>query len=297
MILVIGCVLLAFSIVNSALIKNMKTLSILKGHHPPVTSPRLHQPTINDILRQKQLQFSLSHCERDFAAFPIKIIIAGAPAAGKGTQCELLKSKYNLIHVSTGELLRSAVVENSELGMQVKPYLDSAKLVPDDLISQLVCDRLRQVNSRGQGWLLDGFPRTEAQTLALESAGIRADCFVLLDVDEKVLVSRVLGRRVDPVTGMVYHLEHNRPTSKEVLARLVRRSDDSSDKLMRRLGDFKRHIGQVLSAFEHILLTVDGGGSDKNHEEVHADLCKKLNTMLKRKQASTDDSDGHCLSS
>jgi adenylate kinase len=124
-----------------------------------------------------------------------KIIIAGAPAAGKGTQCEIIKRELGVVHLSTGDMLRAAVNEQSELGMKAKSYIDEGKLVPDDLIINVVVERLQMPDCQSKGWLLDGFPRTRAQADALTRLGIEVDQFVLLDVPEEVLVERVTGRR------------------------------------------------------------------------------------------------------
>lgn len=104
--------------------------------------------------------------------FPLKVIIAGAPAAGKGTQCEIIKARYGLIHLSTGDILRAAVKAGTPLGVQAKAFMDAGQLVPDDLIMGVVCDRLGAADCRESGWLLDGFPRTKAQADALQAAGM-----------------------------------------------------------------------------------------------------------------------------
>ena len=109
-----------------------------------------------------------------------KIIIAGAPAAGKGTQCEVIRKDFGVVHLSTGDILRAAVKEQSELGLKAKSFMDAGKLVPDELIIGVVCDRLKQTDCVNQGWLLDGFPRTKSQADALNQAGMVPDCFVLL---------------------------------------------------------------------------------------------------------------------
>ncbi|RYH05182.1 hypothetical protein EON65_45410 [archaeon] len=103
--------------------------------------------------------------------FPLKLIIAGAPAAGKGTQCEIIKARYGLVHLSTGDILRAAVKEGTPLGLQAKTFMDAGKLVPDELIIGVICERLQQSDCRECGWLLDGFPRTKAQADALRAAG------------------------------------------------------------------------------------------------------------------------------
>merc|ERR1712127_950552 len=96
-----------------------------------------------------------------------KLIIAGAPASGKGTQCETIKSKYGVVHLSTGDMLRAAVAAGTDVGKKAKEFMDSGKLVPDEVIIGVVCDRLNEDDCKTDGWLLDGFPRTPAQAQAL----------------------------------------------------------------------------------------------------------------------------------
>ena len=110
-----------------------------------------------------------------------KIIIAGAPAAGKGTQCEIIKKELGVIHLSTGDMLRAAVKDGTELGVKAKEFMDAGQLVPDDLIINVVVERLQQPDCQSKGWLLDGFPRTRAQADAIAALGIVADSFILLD--------------------------------------------------------------------------------------------------------------------
>ena len=128
------------------------------------------------------------------------IIIAGAPASGKGSQCELIKEVYSSIHLSTGDMLRAEVAAESEVGLQAKELMEAGKLVDDELITAIVLERLEQEDCKESGWLLDGFPRTKAQADALVEAGYIPDSFLLLDVPDEVLEQRVVGRRLDPET-------------------------------------------------------------------------------------------------
>ena len=158
---------------------------------------------------------------------PLDVVICGAPASGKGTQCEMIKSEFGLVHLSTGDILRAAVQEGTPLGVTAKGYMDSGQLVPDELIIDVICARLKQDDCQTQGWLLDGFPRTKAQADALTKAGMVPDCFLMLDVPEEVLVERVTGRRTDPVTGKIYHMTFKPPETPEIAARVVQRSGRS----------------------------------------------------------------------
>jgi len=146
--------------------------------------------------------------------------------------------------------------------------MDAGKLVPDELIIGVVCDRLNQPDCQSLGWLLDGFPRTSAQAEALQKAGFIPDCFVLLDVPEEILVDRVTGRRTDPVTGKVYHLKYNCPENEEVLRRLVQRSDDTAETVVKRYRDFKDNINSIISLYEEKLIWVDGSISKEEVTDV-----------------------------
>lgn len=190
--------------------------------------------------------------------FAVNIIIAGAPASGKGTQCETIKEKFGVVHLSTGDMLRAAVAAGSEVGKLAKDYMDSGKLVPDEVIIGVVKGRLEEEDCKNRGWLLDGFPRTQAQAKALEDAGVSADCFLFLDVPDEILVERVVGRRTDPVTGKIYHMTFSPPDDPEVLARLEQRSDDTEEKVKVRLQQFHTNVGAVKDSYSEIMVTIDG---------------------------------------
>lgn len=119
-------------------------------------------------------------------------------------------------------------------------------------------DRLNQDDCRTRGWLLDGFPRTQAQAMALEEAGITADCFLFLNVPDEILVGRVVGRRTDPVTGKIYHMTFSPPDDEEVLSRLEQRSDDTEEKVKVRLEQFHANVNAVKDTYADISVTIDG---------------------------------------
>lgn len=189
---------------------------------------------------------------------PPKIVIAGAPASGKGTQCEKIQESFGAVHLSTGDMLRAAVKAGTDLGMKAKEYMDDGQLVPDELITGVICDRLKEDDCVEKGWLLDGFPRTKAQADALMAAGCAPDCFILLDVPEEALIERVTGRRTDPETGKIYHMTYNPPSDPAVLARLEQRSDDTADKVSTRFQEFETHISAIESCFTDRTIKVDG---------------------------------------
>lgn len=188
----------------------------------------------------------------------LKLIIAGAPASGKGTQCEIIKKEYGVVHLSTGDMLRAAVAEGTEVGKQAKDFMDSGKLVPDEVIIGVVADRLAQDDCKKMGWLLDGFPRTPGQADALAAAGVSADCFIFLNVPDEILVERVVGRRTDPETGKIYHMTFSPPDDEEVLARLEQRSDDTEEKVKVRLEQFHANVDAVKGYYKEIGVDIDG---------------------------------------
>ena len=200
-----------------------------------------------------------------------KLIIAGAPAAGKGTQCEKIKEAFGVVHLSTGDMLRAAVKDGTPLGIKAKEFMDAGQLVPDELIIDVVCDRLKQEDCCKNGWLLDGFPRTKSQADALKKAGMIPDCFVLLDVPEEVLVERVTGRRTDPETGKIYHMSYSPPPTEEIASRLIQRSDDTAEKVSLRFQDFENNINAIKSSYEDKMVWVDGTMSPSDVSDIILD--------------------------
>jgi len=197
--------------------------------------------------------------KKDVAPAP-KIIIIGGPASGKGTQCEHIASTYGVVHLSTGDLLRKAVKDGSHVGRIADKYMGKGELVPDDVIIQIVSERLQQDDCQQRGWLLDGFPRTKAQAEHLTRMGIKADVTLLLHVSDSELIQRVVGRRTDPVTGKIYHLEFS-PPPQEVIDRLEQRSDDTVDKVHRRLEQFHENLSQIRSYLHSSIVELDGSGN------------------------------------
>ncbi|GMH79834.1 hypothetical protein TL16_g08291 [Triparma laevis f. inornata] len=188
-----------------------------------------------------------------FPPSPPKIIIAGAPASGKGTQCEIIKERYNIVHLSTGDMLRAAVKAGSEVGMKAKKQLEAGELVSDEVIIGVVKERLAQEDCQERGWLLDGFPRTLAQADALSAAGISCVSFVFLKVPDEILVERVVGRRTDPETGKIYHLKFDPPPTKEIEERLTHRADDTEEKVKVRLKAFHENVNSIASCYTDVM--------------------------------------------
>ncbi|MDH2999949.1 adenylate kinase [Chelonobacter oris] len=168
----------------------------------------------------------------------MKIILLGAPGAGKGTQAQFIMNKYHIPQISTGDMLRAAIKAGSELGKQAKQLMDEGKLVPDELIIALVKERVAQPDA-ANGFLLDGFPRTLPQADALKEAEIGIDFVLEFDVPDEVIVERMSGRRVHPASGRVYHVVYNPPKEdgKDDITgeALIIRSDDKPETVLDRL--------------------------------------------------------------
>ena len=145
----------------------------------------------------------------------MRLILLGAPGAGKGTQANFIKEKYNIPQISTGDMLRAAIKDGTELGMAAKKVMDAGGLVSDDIMIGLVKDRLQQADC-ANGYLFDGFPRTIAQADAMKDNGINVDYVLEIDVPDELIVERMSGRRSHPASGRVYHTKFNPPKSDDV---------------------------------------------------------------------------------
>lgn len=214
---------------------------------------------------------------------PLKIMISGAPASGKGTQCQLITQKYGLVHVSAGDLLRAEIVSGSENGRLAKEYMEKGQLVPVEIVGMMVKDRLSQTDSEQNGWLLDGYPRSSSQATALKGFGFHPDLFILLEVPEDILVERVVGRRLDPLTGKIYHLEYSPPETQEIAARLTQRFDDTEDKVKLRLKTHNKNVSDVLSMYDDITIKIKG---NRPKEEVFTQIDTALSEMLQQRNTA-----------
>lgn len=195
----------------------------------------------------------------------LNIIMLGAPGAGKGTQARQLSLKYNIPHISTGDILREAVKNRTPLGLKAKSYLDSGKLVPDDVIIDVVKERLEQDDCRN-GFILDGFPRTIAQAEALDS--VRGDLKVInINVDEAELIKRLSGRRVCRKCGANYHIIYSPPVNEGRCnmcgGELYQRDDDTEDTIKARLEVYRNQTAPLIEYYrkKKMLYTVSGKGS------------------------------------
>ena len=168
----------------------------------------------------------------------MKLILLGAPGAGKGTQAELLIEKLAFPSISTGNMLREAMANGSDLGKQVKQYMDAGLLVPDELVLSLVAERVAQPDC-ANGYILDGVPRTLVQAQVLDAKGVEIDHVVSLEIDDNVIAGRMTGRRVCTHCGASYHISANPPKQEGVCDlcgdALIVRKDDSPETVLKRL--------------------------------------------------------------
>ena len=168
----------------------------------------------------------------------MKVLLLGAPGAGKGTQAQFIKEAFNIPQISTGDMLRAAVKAGTSLGIEAKKIMDAGGLVRDDIIIGLVKERIQEADC-ANGFLFDGFPRTLAQAEAMKDAGVVLDFVVEIDVPDEVIVERMSGRRVHMASGRTYHLVYNPPKvagkDDETGEDLIQRDDDQAETVQKRL--------------------------------------------------------------
>lgn len=171
----------------------------------------------------------------------MRLILLGAPGAGKGTQANFIKEKYSIPQISTGDMLRAAVKAGTPLGLEAKKVMDAGGLVSDDIIIGLVKDRLQQPDC-ANGYLFDGFPRTIPQADAMKEAGVAIDYVLEIDVPDEAIVDRMSGRRVHPASGRTYHVKYNPP-------KLAGKDDETGEELIQRDDDKEETVKKRLSVY------------------------------------------------
>ena len=168
----------------------------------------------------------------------MKLILLGAPGAGKGTQAELICEKLNIPAISTGNIIREAMKNGTEMGLKAKEAVEAGKLVSDDVVIGIIKERLAEDDCKA-GFILDGFPRTIPQAEALDKLGVAIDCVLDIDVKDEAIAARLGGRRVCPACGSSYHLEYKRPEKDGICnqcgAALIQRKDDAPETVLERL--------------------------------------------------------------
>ena len=188
------------------------------------------------------------------------IVLFGPPGAGKGTQASRISSLTGKPQVSTGDMLRAAVASGSELGAEAKGYMEAGLLVPDEVIIGLISERLQEPDAVS-GLLLDGYPRTIAQAEALaEVEGVSA--VISIEVSDEAIVERIVGRRMDPETGRIYHIRFNPPPA-ELSERVIQRKDDNEDTVWNRLSAYHEQTAPLADWYEQreVLVRIDGNRS------------------------------------
>ncbi|MDX9966909.1 MAG: adenylate kinase [Sulfuricurvum sp.] len=199
----------------------------------------------------------------------MKIILLGAPGAGKGTQAQFLTKAFDIPQISTGDMLRAAIKAGTELGVLAKSFMDAGKLVTDDIIIGLVKERIKEEDCRN-GFLLDGFPRTVPQADALKEAGVAIDAVIEIDVPDNVIVERMSGRRAHLASGRTYHVVYNPPKveGKDDITGedLVQRDDDKAEVVLDRLRVYHEQTAPLVGYYKTLsaadssvkYITIDG---------------------------------------
>ncbi len=214
----------------------------------------------------------------------MKLILFGPPGAGKGTQAKLMTKELGLPHISTGDILRAEVRNNTDLGKQAKGFMESGKLVPDTLVTEMVKKRMQESDLK-DGFILDGFPRTESQAKALDEilkGGV--DMAIYLSTSEGVVVQRLTGRRVCPKCGTNYHLKNMPPKNgmlcDQCQVELFQRPDDNEATVKNRLNVYLRESSAVLDYYKKQGKLEDISG-DLDCEEVFEIISKKISALSK----------------
>ena len=208
----------------------------------------------------------------------MKLVILGPPGAGKGTQAEYIVERYNIPHISTGDIFRENIKNNTELGKKAKSYMDKGLLVPDDLVIALVEDRLNKDDAK-EGFLLDGFPRTVAQAVSLDSILDKNDekltKVINISVDPEILIERAVGRRVCKTCGMTYHVKFNPPKEEGVCdkdgTKLIQRNDDTEETVKTRISVYFDQTAPLIDYYraQNLLIDIDGA---KDIDKVFDDI-------------------------
>ncbi len=203
------------------------------------------------------------------------MILVGPPGAGKGTQAARLVDTFKIPHISSGDMLRAAVKEGTDLGKQADGFMKAGQLVPDAVVIGMILERIAKPDCK-QGFMLDGFPRTRPQAEALDQAmtkaGVALDAVVLIEVPDALIVERTTGRRSDPKTGKIYHVKYDPPPAG---LEVVQRKDDTAEACTTRLAKYHSETAPIVPFYEakKILKRVDGVGSP---DEVTTRLKKTL---------------------
>ncbi|ASW42175.1 MAG: adenylate kinase [Clostridiales bacterium] len=212
----------------------------------------------------------------------MKIVLLGPPGAGKGTQAKSISNRYSIPHISTGDIFRKNISENTPLGIEAKKYIDKGQLVPDEVTINMVKDRLQEDDCKS-GFLLDGFPRTVIQAEALQEFLLERDknldTALLIEVPTEFILERMTGRRVCPSCGASYHIKYNPPIHGDKCdvcgSDIIQRKDDSEETVSERLDVYKKQTQPLIDFYKekNLLSVVDG---TKAINEVFEGICALL---------------------
>ncbi len=215
----------------------------------------------------------------------MRIVLLGAPGSGKGTQCKQIFTRYDLLHLSSGDILRQERASGSVLGKKAQSYMDSGALVPDEIIIEMMAKAIEKAPDAG--FILDGFPRTVNQAVELDkslaNAGQTIDIVLNLEVDEGVVVNRITGRRSCPKCGAVYHIENLKPKAAGLCDNdgtpLVQRPDDTPEVVANRLETYHEQTEPLVDYYKNNS-TVFDIDADRNADEVKAAVFDKLDALV-----------------
>jgi len=215
----------------------------------------------------------------------LNIILLGPPGCGKGTQAKMLTEKYHIPQISTGDILREAVRNRTPLGLEAKTYMDSGKLVPDDVVIGIIQDRLKQPDCE-KGFILDGFPRTVVQAEALDDTlktmGKKIEHAISISVDEEELLRRLTGRRTCRSCGAMFHILFNPPKKEGICDKcsgeLYQRDDDKEETIRNRLNVYNQQTAPLIDYYQkkELLRTIEGVGKIE-------DIFRKIEEVIKGK--------------
>jgi adenylate kinase len=215
----------------------------------------------------------------------MRIVLLGAPGSGKGTQCKQIVSRYDLLHLSSGDILRQERASNSELGKKARSYMDSGALVPDEIIIEMMAKAIKKAPDAG--FILDGFPRTvnQAEELdrSLNHSGQTIDIVLNLEVDDRIVLDRITGRRSCPQCGAVYHVRNLKPRTEGLCdkdgATLIQRPDDTPEVIANRLETYHRQTEPLVDYYKNngTVFDID---ADRSADEVKTELFQKLDALV-----------------
>jgi len=216
----------------------------------------------------------------------MRIVLLGAPGAGKGTQCKRIVDKYGLLHLSSGDILRRHRVESTDLGKKAQSYMDSGALVPDQIIVEMMADEIKKAPKAG--FVLDGFPRTVEQARELDKAlaadGERIDIVLNLNIDDRIVAQRMTGRRSCPQCGAVYHIDNLRPKVEGICDNdgtdLIQRPDDSPEVVAKRLKTYHLQTEPVVDYYKNNG-TVYALDANRSADDTTALVFEKLDALVK----------------